>query len=60
MRAAVILVSDAPDEMVRDMHMLPARSLEEALAMADGLLEKKGITQAKILAIPDGVSVIIQ
>lgn len=60
LRAAVILVSDAPDEMVRDMHMLPARSLEEALAMADGLLEKKGITQAKILAIPDGVSVIIQ
>ena len=58
MKAAVIFVSDAPDELVRQFHMIPAGSPEEAAAAADRLLLEKGITRGSILAIPDGVSVI--
>ena len=57
--ATVILVSDAEDELVRDMHMNPAHSIEEALALADAILKERGIENAKIVAIPDGVSVIV-
>ena len=59
MRADVIFVSDMPDDMVRDLHMIPAHSLEEAVEKAYVLTQKKGITDPKILAIPDGVSVIV-
>ena len=59
MRADVIFVSDMPDDMVRDLHMIPAHGLEEAVEKAYVLTEKKGITDPKILAIPDGVSVIV-
>ena len=55
-RARIIYVSDAPAEMVRDLHMLPASTLEEALALADQLL---GRTDTPITVIPDGVSVIV-
>ena len=44
----IILVSDIPDNMVKDAFMTPAHSAQEALEMA---LEKKGI-EAKILAMP--------
>lgn len=60
LKATLIFVSDAPDEVVRDLHMIPAHSLEEAVAKADNLLAAKGIKSADILAIPDGVSVIVQ
>ncbi|MBQ4051833.1 MAG: nickel-dependent lactate racemase [Oscillospiraceae bacterium] len=60
MKATVIYLSDAPDELVRDMKMIPAHSLEEALALADGILKEKGIENAGVLAIPDGISVIVQ
>jgi nickel-dependent lactate racemase len=56
-KARVIYVSDAPDEMVIDLHMLPAHSLEEAIAKADGIL---GYKDSKITVIPDGVSVIVE
>lgn len=59
MRSTVIFVSDMPDETVRDLHMLPAHSLQEALKTADTILEEQGICNGKILAIPDGVSVIV-
>lgn len=55
-RARIIYVSDAPDEMVRDLHMIPAHSIEEAIDKADEILGKK---DSKIAIIPDGVSVII-
>jgi nickel-dependent lactate racemase len=55
-RARVIYISDAPDDMVRAMHMIPAHSIEEALDMARRIL---GNPHAKITAIPDGVSVIV-
>jgi len=59
MKASVIYISDAPDEMVRDMKMPPAHSLEEAVAKADAILAEKGIRDAGILAIPDGISVVV-
>ena len=49
----------APDDIVADLHMVPAHSMEEALAKADEILAAKGITNGKILAIPDGVSVMV-
>ena len=60
LKTDVIFVSNAPDEMVKGLHMIPAHSLDEAIEKADALLEKKGIRNAKILAIPDGVSVIVR
>jgi nickel-dependent lactate racemase len=54
--AKVVYVSDAPDDMVSDLHMIPAHSVEEAIAKADDILGKK---DSKITVIPDGVSVIV-
>ena len=59
MRATVVFVSDAPDDMVADLHMVPAHSMDEALAKADEILAAKGITDGSILSIPDGVSVMV-
>ena len=59
MRATVIFISDAPDDMVSDLHMVPAHSLDEALSKADEILAAKGIQNGSILAIPDGVSVMV-
>ncbi|MEQ2442524.1 nickel-dependent lactate racemase [Pseudoflavonifractor sp. CLA-AP-H29] len=56
MRATVIYISDAPDDMVSDLHMIPAHSLEEALKKAEEIV---GNPNASICAIPDGVSVIV-
>lgn len=55
-RASVIYISDAPDQMVRDLHMIPAHSLEEAMKKAEEIL---GNPNATVTAIPDGVSVMV-
>ena len=55
-RARVIYVSDAPDDMVSELHMIPAHSVEEAISKADEMLGNKN---SKITVIPDGVSVIV-
>jgi nickel-dependent lactate racemase len=55
-RASVVYVSSAPDEMVRDLHMIPAPSIAEAVKKAEEILGDPG---ASIAAIPDGVSVIV-
>ena len=39
--------------------MIPAHSMEEALKKADEILAAKGIEKGSILAIPDGVSVMV-
>ncbi len=52
----MILVSGVEDEKVRAMHMIPAHSLPEALALAKTLLGKD---RPSITAIPDGVGVIV-
>ena len=59
LKAKVILISEISDEMARDFHTIPAHSLEEALAIADKLLAEQGVQDGKILAIPDGVSVVV-
>jgi hypothetical protein len=56
-QSANYIVSDAPDDMVKAFHMTPAQNLDEALNMADTVLKKP---QGTILAIPDGVSVIVE
>ena len=55
-RARVVFVSEAPDEMIRNMHMIPAHSIGEALAMAKEIL---GCESPTITAIPDGISVMV-
>ena len=55
-RARVIYVSDAADQLVRDLHMIPAHSLDEAMRLAEEIL---GNSQATVTAIPDGVSVMV-
>lgn len=55
-RATVIYISDAPDDMVKALHMVPAHSLEEALKKAEDIV---GNPNATITAIPDGVSVMV-
>lgn len=54
-RARVIYVSDAPDEMVRGLHMTPAHSLPEAMELARQMVGK----EATVTAIPDGVAVMV-
>lgn len=56
MRASVIYVSTAPDELVKGYHMIPAKTLPEAMAKAEEILGNKN---AKITAIPDGVAVMV-
>ena len=53
--ASVIYVSEMPDETVKEMHMIPAHSLGEAIEKAKGLVGDG----ARIAAIPDGVSVMV-
>lgn len=55
-KARVIFVSEAPDVTVRDLHMIPAHSLGEALALAKELI---GSEKPSICAIPDGIGVIV-
>jgi len=55
-KARVIFLSEAPDRMIREMHMIPAHSVEEALRTAEELL---GRPDAGITVIPDGVSVMV-
>lgn len=56
LKARVIFVSEAPDDIVEDLHMIPAHSLEEAMEKAKALLAKEDY---RITVIPDGVSVIV-
>lgn len=56
LKFTIIMVTEAPKQIVEDMHMKYATSIEEAIAMADKILGKEGM----ITVIPDGVSVIIK
>jgi len=55
--ARVIYISELPDETIEKMHMIPAHSIESALQKAKEILKKEKV---KIVAIPDGVSVIVR
>lgn len=54
-RASVIYVSEIPDDLVKEMHMIPAHSIGEAIGIAENIVGDN----AKIAAIPDGVSVMV-
>jgi len=56
-KASIIYISDAEDQMVCDMRMIPAKSMEEALEKADQLL---GHSRGKITVLPDAVSIIFK
>ncbi|MBR5539186.1 MAG: lactate racemization operon protein LarA, partial [Clostridia bacterium] len=56
MRASIVYVSEAPEEIVRGFHMIPARTLEEAMTISEEILGNKN---ASVTAIPDGVSVMV-
>ena len=56
-RVSVIYISEIPDETVKKMHMIPAHSISEAMAIAKGIL---GTEAPTVTAIPDGISVIVK
>ncbi len=55
-KASVIYVSNMPDNVVREMHMIPAKSIEDAILKAKEILAKENPT---VTAIPDGISVMV-
>lgn len=57
LRHQVIMVSDAPEAMVKNFRMRPAHSLPAALKMADEIL---GHEHGQITAVPDGIGVIVR
>ena len=52
----VIYVSTCDEGMIRDMHMIPAHDMQEAMQMAKELVGKEDYT---VTVIPDGISVIV-
>lgn len=56
MKAEVIYISELDDEMVKNFRMIPAKSLAEAIVVAKEIMGE----EASILAIPDGISVIVK
>jgi len=57
MHAKVIYVSEMDDATIEKMHMIPAHSLDEAIAKAKALVASPN---PRITAIPDGVSVMTE
>ena len=55
-KARVVYVSALDDKLVEEMHMIPAKTLEQAVDIAKELVAKDDVT---ITAIPDGVSVVV-
>lgn len=60
LKYTIIMVTEAPKDMVEAMHMKYAASIDEALAMAKAIIVAKGVSEPKITVIPDGVSVIVK
>lgn len=56
MKYTVIYISGMDDETIRNMHMTPAHSIDEALEIAKGILHNNN---PSIVAIPDGVGVMV-
>ena len=57
LKATVIFISSCDDQLVEDMHMIPAHSVEEAMEKAKEIVKKEDYT---VTVIPDGVSVIVK
>ena len=56
-KATVIYVSEMESSAVEKMHMIPATGIADALEKAKAIVNK---SDAKIVAIPDGISVIVK
>lgn len=57
LKATVIFVSSCDDQLVEDLHMVPAHSMEEALEKAKAIVNNEDY---KVTVIPDGVAVIVK
>ena len=57
LKAKVIFVSSCDDQLIEDLHMIPARSVEEAMEKAKTIVGKEDYT---VTVIPDGVAVIVK
>ena len=57
LKAKVIFVSSCEDQLIEDLHMIPAHSMDEALEKAKELVGKDDY---KVTVIPDGVAVIVR
>lgn len=57
LKSKVIFISDCEDDLVKDLHMIPAHSIEEAMEIAKKIVNKENY---KVTVIPDGVSVIVK
>ena len=53
----VVYISSLPDDLIKEMHMIPAKTIEEAVKTAEVLL---GDPAASIAAIPDGIAVMVK
>lgn len=56
LKHTVILVSDAPRDMVEAMHLVYSHNMEDAMITAKNILKKE---HPSVTVIPDGVSVIL-
>ncbi len=56
----IILVTQAPREMVEAIHLTYAENIDEAFKLAKDYLAEKGVNDPKVTVIPDGVSVIVK
>ncbi len=56
-KATVIYVSSFDEEVIKKMHMIPAKNFDEAMDLAKKIVNKEKVT---ITAIPDGVSVVVR
>ena len=57
LKAKVIYISSAPDDMIETFQMTPAKDVNEALALARAYLNNEAAT---VTVIPDGVAVIVE
>ena len=57
LKARVVYVSDCDDQIVRDLHMIPAHGAAEAMGTAKSLV---GRPDYSVTVIPDGVAVIVR
>ena len=57
LKARIVFISSCDDQLVEELHMIPAHSMEEALEKAKAMVNKEDY---KVTVIPDGVSVIVR
>jgi len=57
LKATVIFVSSCEDQLIKDLHMIPAHSMEEAMEKAKEIVGREDYT---VTVIPEGVSVIVK